>query len=72
MDGSCSLHESLSDTVKRMDAKLDAIIASLGTGSTAIAKLELRVGILEKVVYGAVGLVLLTIIGAAMKVLLGH
>lgn len=71
MPDDCPHHKDLAEFVKKMDAKLDTIIASMSTGSVAIAELKLRVQLLEKVVFGAVGLVLVGVIGAALTVLLG-
>jgi hypothetical protein len=71
MGENCPHHADLAEAVKSMNKKLDTIIESMGTGSIAIAELKLRVLLLERIVFGAVGIVLLSVIGAALAVILG-
>jgi hypothetical protein len=62
--GSHSVIELVLGKLESIDAKLGAIEQRLAAGDTAISLLEHRVGLLEKIVYGLVGLILLGVGGA--------
>jgi len=68
--GVCASHAVIAEATKSMGAKLDIIISRLGDGQTNFATLELRVKWLERIVYGAVALILMAVCGGVLALLL--
>ena len=59
MTGHCGDHDSCFD---RMDMKLDKIINRLGDGDVSLKEIFTRLKILEMIIYGGVGAVLLVVL----------
>ena len=60
----CPDHHQFSKHLTSINFKLDNILEQLGIGNTKFALTERRLGLLEKLVYGCVGTMLLAMIGA--------
>jgi len=60
----CSEHR---DSMRTIHEKLDAILMRLSNGDVTFATTVLRLGQIERVVYGAVGLALTAVVGAIIS-----
>lgn len=67
----CPEHKSLADKVDEIHVDVKAILLAISRGDTTFATIVLRLKILELVVYGGVGLVLLTVAGIVLARTIG-
>ncbi len=63
----CPYHEGLEKGISEIKGDTRTILEKLESGAVQFAKQGLRIGILEKIVYGAVGLLLLAAVGVAIR-----
>jgi len=63
----CGLHGDLNAAIKSVDKKATEILAKLGEGAVLLENHKVRLGIVEKIVYGTTTCVLLTVIGYVIK-----
>lgn len=61
MPGECQQHQTMMDSIKNFDKKLDEILKRLGNGDVNFATISLRIKLLEIVVYGAVSIGLIAV-----------
>lgn len=71
--GVCEHHQELYDNVKSMvetqekvNGTLEKVNAALGDGKVNFATLKTRLSLVEKIVYGAVGLILTGFVAAVL------
>lgn len=55
---------------EKLDAKLDEVLRRLGRGDVSLANLEVRLKLLERIVYPIVGIIVLTVIGCLLSTVL--
>jgi hypothetical protein len=67
----CQHHERLASDIGEIKATVFRIEDKLGEGQVKFAKHGVRLGILEKVVYGVVGLVLMGVVGGVLAFMFG-
>ena len=63
----CPYHDRLQADITDVQKTVHRIDQRLGKGDVLFGKFALRLGIVEKVVYGGVALVLLTVAGAVLR-----
>ncbi len=61
-----SFQQRLDSMDEKLDGRFDSINKTLGDGSTNFATIEIRLKILELVVYSGIGLVLTGVLGALL------
>ncbi len=70
MEQVCAHHERLAEDIHEIKESQKRVEARLGTGDVSLATLALRVKFLEKCVYSAVALALLSLGGAILSIVL--
>jgi hypothetical protein len=68
--GMCVHHEAVEQGIAEIKSDTKTILAKLEEGNVTFAHHGLRIGILEKIVYGAAGLLLLGALGLAIRAIL--
>ncbi len=68
----CVFHASFASDIKEIKDGVKSIDGRLGDGKVTLATLSLRVDQLERIVYGAVAVSLLSLAGAILALVLKH
>ena len=69
--GTCAAHDTLSDTIREIRSDVKEILRRLGKGDVTFAATGVRMRVLELVVYGACGAVLLYVAGRVLAAAMG-
>jgi hypothetical protein len=70
--GTCAAHDTLAATIREIRSDVKEILRRLGKGDVTFAATGVRMRVLELVVYGACGAVLLYVAGRVLAAAMGE